>query len=817
MEESRLHDLILDCKYALRRLALTPGFTLATLITLALGIGANTAIFSIINSVLLKPLPFHEPDRLIGVWQTAPGVNIKDLNASIADYLTYREQSKTFADVALWNGRSVTVTEFAEPERVDGISLTYRLLPMLGVHPILGREFAEKDNHDKSPEVVMISYGYWQRRFGADSKVIGRRIMADGAAREIIGVLPKDFWFMDMGHELLMPLRFDRSAVRLAGYNLQAIARLRPGVTIQQANADVARMIGIELNQFPPPNGMSKQMMEDARLGPNVRPLLDDLIGDIGKSLWVLMATIGIVLLMACANVANLLLVRTEGRAQEFAVRAALGAGRGRIAREMFTESLALAVMGGCLGIAFALAVVELVLKLSPARLPRFDQISVDSTALLFTLGISLLAGLAFGAIPVLKHGGVRLAQSLRAGGRNASAGRERNIARNTLTTVQVALALVLLIGSGLMIRTFQSIRRVHPGFSNPELLQTLRISIPRTAALKDAELLQIQHNLVNRLAGIPGVSEVSILGGLPMTGSRSTDPIFASDHSYAANQIPPLRSFFTAAPGAFRAIGTPMRAGREFTWTEIHQNRRVAIISENFAREYWGSAHAAIGKQIRENSNDPWSEVIGVAGDLRHDGSDKKAPTSVYWPLRSQNSMPFLIRSSRAGTDSFLTEVRQTVWATNSSLPITEIRTMKQIYDRSMARTGFTLTLLAISGGMALLLAVVGIYAVISYTVAQRTREIGIRMALGAQQGELKRMFVARCLLWSGIGATAGLIGATALSRLMSSLLFEVSPVDPLTYSVVAVGILMAAAVASYLPARRVTRVDPVEALRAE
>jgi putative ABC transport system permease protein len=812
-----VHDVIRDWKYALRRLARTPGFTLATLVTLGLGIGATTAIFSVVNCVLLKPLPFHEPDRLIGVWQTAPGVNIKDLTASVADYVTYREESKTFADVAMWNGTSVVVTEFTDPERVDGIALTFRLLPMLGVHPILGRDFLEKDNQDKSPEVVMLGYGYWQRRFGGDPKIIGRRILADGAAREIIGVLPRNFWFMDMAHDLLIPLRFDRSSVRLAGYNFQAIARLRPGVTIQEANADVARMIDIELNKFPPPGGMSKQMMEDARLGPNVRLLIDDLLGDIGSSLWVVMATIGIVLLIACANVANLLLVRMEGRTQEFAVRSALGAGRWRIAREMIAESLALAGMGGCLGVGFAFVVVRLVLKLSPARLPRLEQISVDATPLLLTLAIVLVAGLALGAIPVIKHGGIRVSAFLRAGGRNASAGRERNVARNTLTIVQVGLALVLLIGSGLMIRTFQSIRRVHPGFHHPEELQTLRISIPRTAAPKDAEILQMQHNLVIRLASIPGVSEVSMLNGLPMTGFNSQDPIFASDHLYAANQIPPLRRFLTAAPGAFHTLGTPMRAGREFTWTEIDQRRRVVVISENFAREYWGSAQAAVGKQIRSNPNDPWSEIIGVAGDVRHDGADKKAPTSVYWLLRSYDSMPFLVRSSRAGTESFLAEIRQTVWSVNGSLPITDIRTMKQIYDRSMARTSFTLTLLAISGGMAFLLAVVGVYAVISYAIAQRTREIGIRAALGAQGGELKRMFVARGLLWSGIGAAAGLTAAGALSRLMSSLLFEISPVDPLTYSVVAVGTLAAAAVASYLPARRVTRVDPIEALRAE
>ncbi len=541
------------------------------------------------------------------------------------------------------------------------------------------------------------------------------------------------------------------------------------------------------------------------------------MLGDIGKSLWVVMATIGMVLLIACANVANLLLVRTEGRAQELAVRAALGASRGRIARELFVESLALAVMGGALGVGFAAAVVKLVLQMTPARLPRFEQISVDSTALLFTFVISVAAGLAFGAIPVLKHGGVRLAGALRAGGRNASAGPDRNMARNTLTAVQVALAIVLLIGSGLMIRSFQSMRRVHPGFIDQAALQTLRISIPKSAAAKDADLLVMQQNLVDRLAGLPGVSAVSLMGGLPMTGYSSQDPVFASDHTYAANQIPPLRRFMNVAPGAFGALGAPLAAGREYTWAEIHQKRQVVLIGESFAREYWGSAQAAIGKQIRRIKTDPWSEVIGVIGDIRHDGSDKKAPSTVYWPLRSSNSMAFLIRGPRAGTESFTTEIRQAVWAVNRSLPITEMRTMQEVYDKSMSRTAFTLTLLAISGGMALLLAVVGIYAVISYTVAQRRREIGIRMALGAQPGALKMMFVRHGLLWGGIGALAGLSAAAMLSRLMSTLLFEINPVDPLTYSVVAIGLLAAAAAASYLPARRVTLVDPVEALRAE
>jgi predicted permease len=812
-----MFELIRDVRYAARRLLRTPAFALATLVTLALGIGANTAIFSVVNGVLLKPLPYPEPDRLVGLWQTAPGVDIKDLNASIADYVTYREESRTLADVAIWNGTSLNVTGVAEPERVDGLNATFRLLPMLGVEPIFGRSFVERDNDRGSPEVVMLGYGYWQRRFGGNPAAVGRRIMVDGTAREIIGVLPQGFWFMDMSHDLVVPLRFDRARVRLAGYNFQAIGRLRPGVTLAQVDADVARMIAVALAKFPPPEGMSIKMMEDARLGPNVRPLLDDLVGDIGKSLWVVMATIGMVLLIACANVANLLLVRTEGRAQELAVRAAIGAGRGRLAREMLVESLLLGLLGGAAGIGFAIAALKLVLTMNPAKLPRLELIAVDTTSLVFTLVISVAAGLAFGAIPVLKHARVRLAEALRGGGRNASASRDRNITRNTLTIVQVALALVLLIGSGLMIRTFQSMRRVQPGFTEPATLQTLRVAIPGDVASDDARVLLMQQSLIDALAALPGVASVSLINGLPMTGFSSQDPVAASDHTYRENQIPPLRRFIRAVPKAFQVLGTPLTAGREYDWTDIHERRDVVLISDNFAREYWGSASAAIGKRIRSNPNDKWSEIIGVVADVRHDGVDRPAPSTVYWPQRSSRMVTFMIRGPRAGTESYAAEIRRAVSTVSASLPVTQMQTMQQVYDKSMARTAFTLTLLAISGGMALLLAAIGIYAVISYTVSQRTREIGIRMALGAQQDRLKLMFVRNGLLWGGIGAAAGLVAAAMLSQLMSALLFEINPIDPLTYGVVVVALLGAAAVASYVPARRVTLINPVEALRAE
>lgn len=812
-----MSELLRDLKHALRRLARTPMFSVATITTLALGIGANVAVFSVIYGVLLKPLPYRDPHQLIAVWQTAPGVNIKDLNASMADYLTYREHSQTFADVGLWTGTGATVNENGTAERVSGMAITHRMLPLLGVQPLLGRGFVESDDAPNGAEVVMLGYGYWQRQFGGDRNVVGRRMMIDGKPVEVIGVLPESFWLMDVEHDIVTPMRFDRAKVRLAGYNYQAIARLKPGVTIEQANRDVARMIALEFTLFPPPGGMNLKQMEEARLGPNVRLLKDDVLGDTGKSLWVVMATIGIVLLIACANVANLLLVRTEGRARELAVRVALGAGRARLAREMFVESFAIAFMGGAVGVVLASLVITLTLKLIPARLPRLDQVSADATTLLFALVVSIVVGVALGAIPVLKQGNIKITDALRAGGRNASAGRDRNFARSALTVLQVGLALVLLVGSGLMVRTFGSIRRVKPGFSDPASLTVMRLSIPQSAAPNDTQTFAIQRNIVDRLQAVAGVSSVSMMDGLPMTDFSSQDPIFASDHNYAESQIPPLRRFIRTAPGTFRTLGTPIVAGREFTWDELEQNRKVALISENFAREYWGSAAAAVGQRIRENPTEPWSEVIGVVADVRHDGVDKPAPTTVYWPEPGIRSMTYLVRSSRLNSQAFTNELRAAVQAASASIPVTNLRTMQTVYDKSMSRTAFTLTLLAVSGGMALLLAVVGVYAVISYTVAQRTREIGIRIALGAQQQGVQLLFVRKGLVLAGIGAGAGVIVAMALARLLSSLLFEISPLDPLTYVLVVVGLLAAAALASYLPALRVARVNPSEALRAE
>ncbi len=814
-------------KHVLRRLGRSPVFTAITLVTLAIGIGANSAIFSVVEGVLLKPLPFRDPQRLVGVWHTAPGINIKELNASPATYFTYREEGRSFEDIALWNEGSVTVTGLAEPEQVKCLWVTDGLLPLLGVPPQLGRWLSRKEDSPGSPETMVLAYGYWKSRFGGDSSVIGRRVIVNGKAREIIAVMPERFRFLDRKPSVIVPLQLDRNKIFAGQFSYRAVARLKAGATLQQANTDVGRMIPMSMDKFPMPPAVTRQMFEDAHIAPNVRPLEHDVVGDIGKVLWVLMATIGTVLLIACANVANLLLVRAEGRQQELAIRAALGAGKAQIARELLLESLTLGVLGGALGLGFAYGALRVLVAMGPASLPRLDEISIDPPVLWFTLAISLLAGLLFGLIPVFKYAGRNLGSVIRDGGRTLSQGRDRHRARSVLVVVQVAMALVLLISSGLMIRTFQALKHVRPGFTQPEEVQTLNISIPDALVPDPERVVRLYQEILRKMTEIPGVASVSLTTSVTMDGNDSNDVLFVKDQVISADRIPPIRRFKLISPDHFKTMGAPLLAGRDLTWGDIYNKAPVALVSENFAREYWRDPSAALGKQVRESLKSEWREIIGVVGDERDNGVDQPAPTIVYWPVMMkgfwdnpvmvQRHVVFTIRSSRAGSDSFLKEISQAVWSVNPNLPLANVRTLEEIYDKSMARTSFTLVMLAIAGGMALLLGVVGIYGVISYSVSQRTREIGIRMALGAREPELQRMFVLHGLRLTAIGVACGLAASIALMRLLSSLLFGVSPIDPLTYAAVAGGLAAAAALASYLPARRATGVNPVEALRAE
>jgi putative ABC transport system permease protein len=812
----------------LRRFTRAPMFTGIALITLAVGIGANTAVFSVVNGVLIKPLPYPHADELVSIRHSAPGVGFKDGTLEVAPsmYFTYREEGRAFQELGLWSSGGATVTGVSEPEQVRTVFLTYGTLQTLGVQPLLGRWFSREDDTPGTPDTVMLMHGYWQRRFGGDAGVIGRSVTIDSRPRTVIGVMPADFAFLDANTEILLPQRFDRARTNLGNFSFSGIGRLKPGTTVAAADADVARMLPIWLKTWPAPMGLGREVFENARVAPAVRPLKQDVVGNIVDVLWVLMGTIGVVLLIACANVANLLLVRVEGRQQELATRAALGASWSRIARELLHESLLLGVAGGIAGLAVAFGALRVIRALSPDTLPRLDEIGIDPSVLMFTVGASLLSGLLFGAIPVLKYSGPRIANALR-GTRTSSDSRERHRARNVLVVVQVALALVLLIASGLMIRTFQTLRHVQPGFTQPEDVQMLRVSIPFTMIQDNERVARMYSDILTALAAVPGVKTAAFANSMPLEGINSNDPVAAEDKVYASGQIPPIRRFKFISPGYFRTMGTPLVAGRDFEWTDVFNDRTVAVISENMAREMWGTPSAALGKRIRVASIDAWREVIGVVGDVHDNGVHVPAPTIVYWPTRMakfwgnerfvSRALTFALRSDRKDTEAFLGQVRQAVWSVNGDLPLALVRTLQDVYDRSLARTTFALVMLGIAGAMALLLGIIGIYGVISYSVSQRTREIGIRMALGVEQRSLRRMFVRHAFILSGVGVVVGIGVAASLTRLMTSMLFRVSPLDGVTYGAVSILLLMAALMASYVPARRAALLNPVDALRAE
>ena len=745
-------------------------------------------------------------------------------------YFTYREENRIFEQFGVWSSRGASVTGVAEPEVSRALFVTYGALDAVGVKPLLGRWFSQTDDTPGSPETVMLTYGYWQRRFGGDTSIVGRTLTIDSRPRTVIGVMPDAFRFQG-DPELILPQRFERNIQFLANFQYQGIARLKPGVTTEQANADVARLLGVWLNAWPPNPGMDRAVLQNARFAPKVQPLKQDVVGDISTALWVVMGTLGLLLLIACANVANLLLVRAESRQQELAIRSALGAGRGRIAREMLAESLTLGVLGGALGLGLAYAALRILVARGPDTLPRLNEIAIDPLVLSFAFGVSLLSGVLFGVIPIVKYAGPRIATALRGIGRTVSHDRERHRSRHVLVVVQVALALVLLIGSGLMIRTFQHLRSVPPGFTHPEEIQILHAMIPMAIAKEPERVMRMQHEILDKLAAIPGVTSVGFGSRAPLESFLvNANPIDAEDKTFAQDHMKPLRQIRRIAPGYFKTMGTRVVAGRDFTWTDLYDGRRVAIVSENLAREWWGDPGAALGKRIREiGPADPWREIVGVVENVYDDGVHVKPPEFAYWPALMDRyiwggengdavvSGMFALRSNRAGTEGLLAEAQQAIWSVNGRQPVFLVTTLETLYDQSMARTSFTLVMLAIAGVMGLMLGIVGIYGVIAYVVSQRIREIGIRTALGAQPAGLLRMFVRHGLRLVGTGAALGLVAAAGLTRLMSSLLFGVTALDPVTYTSVSALLIAAGVLASYLPARRAIAVDPIQALRTD
>jgi predicted permease len=783
-------------------------------LTLAIGIGATTSIFSVVNGILLKPLPFPESDRLISVGHRSQHIAVDDLNASPALYLSYREHNRTFESIALWWDSRDGVTGVGKPEELASLYVTHEFLPTLRVEPLLGRAFVAADDEPGAPRTAILSYGYWQRRFGGAADVVGKAVTIGGEQITVIGVLPQSFRFLTRPAEILLPAGQSVRATAMYGpMGERAIARLKPGVTLADVSADIERMVPIAIDTYPIRGATAVDRYE-----PYPRPLKDYFVGDLGDVLWVLMGTIGVLLLIACANVANLQLARTESRGQELAIRAALGASRSAVVRSVLFESALLGLVGGALGLGLATLALPSFLKLAGNQLPAVLAIDIDSTVLAFTVAISLAAGLLFGCVPALKYANAHGARAL--GGHAHSASRERQRARSSLVIAQVALALVLLVGAGLMIRTFDALRRVEPGFSAADRVQTFTLVLAETPLDR---LPQAQRAIQERLAALPGVESVGLQSFLPLSGGPSAGLIY-EDKPLPDGAMAAQVEFRFASPGFAETMRTPLLVGRTMRWDDVDSNRPVVLVSASLARRQWGSPEAALGKRVKILPPAPWDEVIGVLADVYDDGLDQPAHDTVYLNLKDPMTqwgitrhISVAVRSERVGTTGFAEDLQRAVWSVDSSLPLGSLQTMDDIYRRALARTSLTLTLVGIAGAMALALGLVGVYGVLSYMLAQRTREIGIRIALGAQDAAIRRLLLGQVIGLVGIGVALGLGGAAALTRFMKSLLFGVTSLDLETYVLGAVALLAASALAAYLPARRAARLDPMQALRAE
>jgi putative ABC transport system permease protein len=819
-----LGELLSDVRYALRGLSSRPGIIAVAIATLAIGSGAATTTFAVVDSILLEPLAYPEADQVVAIWHDAPGAEfpLEDggLLASASMLATYAEQNRVFESIGLWTPGVATVTRDGEPEEVPRIGATIGVLETLGVRPLLGRWFVADDV--RGVPQVLLSYGYWQRRFGGDARVVGRTMTVNAQTAEIIGVMPAGFRIADTDADLLVgPMFFDRANLVSNSFAYLGVARLKPGVTVADANADLARMLPIWQESWPPPRGAAARVYTDVwHITPAVRPLKQDVVGDVGTLLWLVMAAIGVVLLIACANVANLMLIRGAARQHELAIRAVLGAGVARLRRVSLLEGLAIGLLGGVAALAIAAAALRVLLALAPPTLPRLHEVALDTQVMVLALAVTSVAGLLVGLVVAARVDGRRLHEGLHAGGRTSSQGRAQQRVQRSLVVAQVALAVVVLVCAGLTLRTAAALRAVEPGFSAPEHVQTLRISMRANQVPDPERVARRQQEIVAALAALPGVTTVGFGGSMPMDEfNRLGDTIEVESRPGE----PSVRRTKSASPGFFGAVGISLKAGRDFSWTDLYEGRPGVLVSESMARELWTTPAAALGKRLRVAGQDDWREVIGVVADVREDGLRAPSPTTVYWPTFQpapsgvSRSVVFAVRSDRAGTADFNREIQQAVWSVDPNLPLIWVRTLADIYDESLARTTFTLVTLVVAASAALALGVVGLYSVLSYAVALRRREIAIRLALGARQRDVRGQFVSNGVALAALGVAVGLAAAAGITRLMASLLYEVEPVDPLTYAAVAVALVGVAALASYVPARRASTVDPAESLAAE
>ncbi len=810
-----------DLRHGLRMLARSPGFTAVAVLTLALGIGATTAIFSVIDAVLLRPLPYSEPDRLMMVWGKLAGIGLPrdQLAVSVPEFMDFQAMNQVFEGMAAFTGSSFNLALEGSPERIQGASVSASLFPLLRVQPVWGRTFRPEEDQPGRDNVVLLSRGLWQRRFGSDPSLIGKTLTLSGRVYSVIGILPRDFQLPEQA-EIWKPIAFDAADLsenRRADHFLTVVARLKPGVTLAQARANMEviarRLQQTNPAQYPPRSGW----------GIRLTPLLEEMVQDTRPALLMLVGAVALLLVIACANVANLLLARASARQREIAIRAALGAGRGRLVRQLLTESCLLGLLGGALGLLLALWGGDLLVKLGPENLPRLKDVTIDGRTLGFTLLISLGANCLFGLAPAWQACGGQRSAQLKEGSRAATASPRGARLRGLVVVSQISLSLVLLAGAGLLIKSFVRLLEVDPGF-NPNHVVTMRINLPYLKYPEPRQAQAFFRQLLERVETFPGVEHASVVSHLPLDSVGWSGTFTVEGQVTDPAKGGPEADRRPSSTDYFRAMGIPLLRGRFFARRdETEDAPKVAIVDETLAETFW-RGQDPLGKRLKlggVDSSRPWMSVVGVVRHVRHQGLEAQSRFQMYWPYPQQlpaRTMSLVIRA-RSGVDprSLARAAQNAVLALDKEQPVFAIRTMEEVVARSVAQRRLSMLLVVIFALVAVTLATVGIYGVMSYSIARRTHEIGIRVALGARAPDVLALIARQALALVALGVAAGLAGTLVASRWLSALLFQVAPGDPWVLAAAALLLAAVALAASYLPARRALRVDPLAALRYE